>query len=246
MQCATGPARYSPYLTGSCRGGSGTEPDRGPVGRGQRDLVLAPRHDLPDRRDRAQVSHHRLDVAVGQPAIEVEGHRRPESPPVAASALADRPDHLVVRPPADPGLGIRRDVRRDPGPELLLEPEAPREVLLRQVACRTLGSVAVAAGAQHLDQVAPALDRALGRRGQGGSGERGTDSPHQSVRARTPPSAPWQRLGSALASVDDSLTVMSHGDDGGVDRGRPGAGRHFLSWSQTASISFRYRSFTSW
>src|SRR5262249_29577724 len=90
----------------------------------------------------------------------------PERLPVPTSTLADRLDDLVIRPPPDAGVGVRRDVRRDPRPEVFVELEPSREMLVGEVTLRALRRVAVAARAEHLDQIAPAFNRALRRGGQ--------------------------------------------------------------------------------
>jgi hypothetical protein len=83
--------------------------------------------------------------------------------------------------------------------------------------------VAVATGAQDLDQVA------------------GNAVPATRLRLIRPISP---RTHSSL-TTGDCWAVDDGKTDATREHGRPWGDRYFLSWSQTASMSLRYRSFTS-
>jgi molybdate transport system substrate-binding protein len=69
-------------------------------------------HPVLHHRDRAEVAEDRLEVVVGEVAVHPDRHRRQDlAPAPVMAAAADRVGEVALRPPAEPGLGIGRQVR---------------------------------------------------------------------------------------------------------------------------------------
>ena len=116
-----------------------------------------------DRWNRPDIGDDRLRVLVRQAAIERDRHRRPNDGAVRPLALADRHDDLLVRPFADAGLRIGRDVRRVGDPKTFLELGSARQLAARCRSLRRLRRVTVAARHDAVHQVLATLERRLGR-----------------------------------------------------------------------------------
>ena len=106
---------------------------RGHLERAVRDLVAHGRHRLHVLGDRAH-------VGVRHVAIPAERHRRAHERAVGSARVADRIDDLVLRPRADAGLHVGRDVAGVRLEHRLLDDEGAGEVLACRRACRRVGA----------------------------------------------------------------------------------------------------------
>ena len=131
-------------------------------------------------RDLVAHGWHRLHVLGDCPRVGVrhvlvpaERHRRAHERAVGSASVADRIDDLVLRPRADAGLHVGRDVLGVRLEDRLLDDECAGEVL--RVVGRAVGQtrrVAVAAAGDRFDEIAAVLERvgAVANRCGGGRG----------------------------------------------------------------------------
>src|SRR6266540_1426999 len=148
-----------------------------------------------NRRDSSEEGHQRPEIILGHPVEGGEGVDRHDALAVRTAAEADRRDDLRVRPGADAGLGIGRDVGR------VHRAEGPVEFPAARVG-GSLGLGVAAAARRGAEDVLAARD--LGRRrrerGAGGVQERGDrDDPHgHAPNARRPEHVPISHRSGAL------------------------------------------------
>ncbi len=111
-----------------------------------RHLVDWVRHRILDRLDRAQISDHRIEIAVGHNLIEAAGHDHGDWYAVPLDALAQQLLELGVGVIADASFFVLRNVRCGDLERRLVPRRAAGKSLIHDVPRRTLRHMAVAAG----------------------------------------------------------------------------------------------------
>ena len=133
------------------------------VGRRQRDFVLGPRNRVVDRRKARQIGGDRRRVVVRQIAVDDNRHGRPDDRAVGPFSVTQGGDNFRLGPGADASLAIRRDVRADDMPEILIELGAAAQLLAcRDVARSVPRRVAIAAGSNRGDEIGAAFNGCFG------------------------------------------------------------------------------------
>ena len=69
------------------------------------------RHRIPDRLDRAQISDHRIEIAIGHDLVEAAWHDHGDPRAAALDAFPQQLLEFGVGVVADAGFGVLGDVR---------------------------------------------------------------------------------------------------------------------------------------